>query len=66
MLGGRTATDAASVDPVIGTTHLCLRILRMRAFDRDPIREGHYGQRSSAPHPKAEHMAAPTNTAEEK
>jgi hypothetical protein len=35
----------------------------MRAFDRDPIRGGHYGQRSCEPHPKAEHMAAPTNAA---
>ena len=36
---------------------------RMRAFDRDLIRGGHYGQRSCEPHPKAEHMAAPTNAA---
>jgi hypothetical protein len=35
----------------------------MRAFDRDLIRGGHYGQRSCEPHSKAEHMAAPTNTA---
>jgi len=35
----------------------------MRAIDRDLIRGGHYGQRSSEPHPKAEHMAAPTNAA---
>jgi len=35
----------------------------MRAFDRDLIRGGHYGQRSCEPHPKAEHMAAPTNAA---
>jgi hypothetical protein len=35
----------------------------MRAFDRDPIRGGHYGQRSCEPHLKAEHMAAPTNAA---
>jgi hypothetical protein len=34
---------------------------RMRVFDRDLIRGGHYGQRSSEPHRKAEHMAAPTN-----
>ena len=34
---------------------------RMRAFDRDQIRGGHYGQRSCEPHLKAEHMAAPTN-----
>ena len=33
----------------------------MRAFDRDLIREGHYGQRSCEPHQQAEHMAAPTN-----
>ena len=36
---------------------------RMRAFDRDLIRGGHYGQRPCEPHPKAEHMAAPTNAA---
>jgi hypothetical protein len=36
---------------------------RMRPFDRDLIRGGHYGQRSCEPHAKAEHMAAPTNAA---
>ena len=36
---------------------------RMRAFDRDLIRGGHYGQRPCVPHLKAEHMAAPTNAA---
>ena len=35
----------------------------MRAFDRDLIRGGHYGQRSCEPHQQAEHMAAPTNAA---
>ena len=35
----------------------------MRGFDRDLIGGGHYGQRSCEPHPKAEHMGAPTNTA---
>ena len=35
----------------------------MRGIDRDLIRGGHYGQRSCEPHPKAEHMAAPTNAA---
>ena len=35
----------------------------MRAFDRDLIRGGHYGQRSCEPHLKAEHMAAPTKPA---
>ena len=35
----------------------------MRVIDRDLIREGHYGQRSCEPHLKAEHMAAPTNSA---
>jgi hypothetical protein len=35
----------------------------MRVVDRDLIRGGHYGQRSCEPHPKAEHMAAPTNAA---
>jgi hypothetical protein len=34
---------------------------RMRGFDRDLIRGGHYGQRSCEPHLKAEHMAAPTS-----
>ena len=28
---------------------------RMRAFDRDLIRGGHYGQRSCEPHLEAEH-----------
>jgi len=32
----------------------------MRAFDRDLIRGGHYGQRTRVPREKAEHMAAPT------
>ena len=36
---------------------------RMRAFGRDLIRRGHYGQRSCEPHLKAEHMAAPTKPA---
>ena len=36
---------------------------RMRAFGRDLIRGGHYGQRLCEPHLKAEHMAAPTNAA---
>ena len=35
----------------------------MRAFDRDLIRGGHYGQRPCVPRLKAEHMAAPTNAA---
>jgi hypothetical protein len=35
----------------------------MRAYDWDPIRAKHYGQRSCEPHAKAEHMAAPTNAA---
>jgi hypothetical protein len=35
----------------------------MRAFDRDLIRGGHYGQRSCEPRKQAEHMAAPTNAA---
>ncbi len=35
----------------------------MRAFDRDPIREGHYGQRPCAPRSKAGHMAASTTAA---
>ena len=33
---------------------------RMRGYDRDLIRGGHYGQRSCKPRSKAEHMAAPT------
>ena len=36
---------------------------RMRVIDRDLIRGGHYGQRSYEPHKQAEHMAAPTNSA---
>jgi len=36
---------------------------RMRAYDRDLIRGGHYGQRSCEPRKQAEHMAAPTNSA---
>jgi hypothetical protein len=36
---------------------------RMRAFDRDLIRGGHYGQRSCEPHKQAEHMAKPTSKA---
>ena len=36
---------------------------RMRAYDRDLIRGGHYGQRPRVPHSQAEHMAAPTNAA---
>src|SRR5215470_3974996 len=35
----------------------------MRASDRDLVREGHYGQRSCKPRKQAEHMAAPTNSA---
>ena len=38
----------------------------MRPIDRDLIRGGHYGQRSREPRSKAEHMAAPTNTADVK
>jgi hypothetical protein len=32
----------------------------MRAFDRDLIRGGHYGQQSCESRSQAEHMAAPT------
>jgi hypothetical protein len=39
---------------------------RMRAFDRDLIRGGHYGQRSCEPHKQAEHMAAPTKVCDVK
>jgi hypothetical protein len=45
-LGGRTARNAEPVDPAIRTTHSGHSIVRMRAFDRDLIRGGHYGQRS--------------------
>ena len=62
-VGGRTARNAAPVDPAIRTTHNVPSHHRMRAFDRDLIRGGHYGQRSCEPHLKAEHMAAPTNAA---
>jgi len=44
-------------------TPLVPKRLRTRAFDWDPIRGGHYGQRSCEPHQQAEHMAAPTNAA---
>ena len=40
-------------------------IFEIRAFDRDLIRGGHYGQRSCVPRKQAEHMAAPTNAASE-
>jgi len=33
----------------------------MRAFDRDLIRGGHYGQRPCVPRKQAEHMAASTS-----
>jgi hypothetical protein len=36
---------------------------RMRAFDRDLIRGGHYGQRPCVPREQAENMAAPTSNA---
>jgi hypothetical protein len=39
---------------------------RMRAFDRDLIRGGHYGQRSCEPRKQAEHMAAPTQACDVK
>jgi hypothetical protein len=35
----------------------------MRAYDRDLIREGHYGRRTCEPRVQAEHMAAPTSDA---
>jgi hypothetical protein len=35
----------------------------MRVIERDLIRGGHYGQRPSVPHSKAEHMAASTKAA---
>ena len=38
----------------------------MRVIDRDLIRGGHYGQRSCEPRKQAEHMGAPTNSAEVK
>jgi hypothetical protein len=57
-LEGRTARNAEPVDPVIRTTHNVPAHLRMRAFERDLIRGGHYGQRSSEPRKQAEHMAA--------
>src|SRR5262249_23948119 len=57
-LGGRTARNAEPVDPAIRTTHNVPSHHRMRACDRDPIRGGHYGQRSCEPREQAEHMAA--------
>jgi hypothetical protein len=35
-----------------------------RSLDRDPISELHQGQRSNAPHQRAEHMTAPDHFAE--
>jgi hypothetical protein len=46
------------VDPAIRTTHNVPSHHRMRAFDQDLIRAGHYGQRSCEPRKQAEHMAA--------
>src|SRR4029434_7841973 len=57
-LEGRTARNAEPVDPAIRTTHNVPSHHRMRAFDRDLIRGGHYGQRSREPRKQAEHMAA--------
>ena len=45
------------------SSHQCARAFRMRVFDRDLIRGGHYGQRSCEPHQQAEHRAAPTSKA---
>ena len=42
---------------------MCQGILECEVLVGDPIRGGHYGQRSCEPHQKAEHMAAPTNAA---
>jgi hypothetical protein len=60
----RTARNAEPVDPAIRTTHLCHCIFRMRAFDRDLIRGGHYGQRSCGTAPKGRtHGCNPTKAA---
>ena len=42
---------------------MCQGILECEVLVGDPIRGGHYGQRSCEPHLKAEHMAAQTNAA---
>ena len=44
-VGRRTARNAEPVDPAIGNPLVPVHH-RMRAFDRDPTRGGHYGQRS--------------------
>jgi hypothetical protein len=51
------------VDAKGGVNPLGPQHCRIRAFDRDLIRGGHYGQRSRVPRKQAEHMAAPTNAA---
>ena len=48
-VGRANARNAEPVDPAIGTTHYVPVHHRMRAFDRDLIRGGHYGQRSCEP-----------------
>jgi hypothetical protein len=57
-LGGLTVRNAVLVDPAIRTAHNVPSHHRMRAFDRDLIRGGHYGQRSREPRKQAEHIAA--------
>src|SRR5882757_2849610 len=54
----RTVTSSPSSANPLVPAHC-----RMRVYDRDLIRGGHYGQRSCEPHLQAEHMAAPTNAA---
>jgi len=73
LQGTRRARDVNEIKPVYGTMCRAGRSgdqdnpmpvhCRMRALVRDPIRGGHYGQRSCEPHLQAEHMAAPTSGA---
>ena len=58
LLGNAEPVDPANQDNPLMPAHC-----RMRDFDRDLIRGGHYGQRSREPHQQAEHMAAPTSAA---
>src|SRR5262249_58729671 len=58
LVGGSSPPGPTTQDNPLSPMHG-----RMRAIDRDLIREGHYGQRSCEPRKQAEHMAAPTNAA---
>jgi hypothetical protein len=62
-LEGRTARNAAPVDPAISTTasHAIFQCALLIW-----ISVGHYSQRSHVPRKKAEYMAAPTTAADVK